>query len=106
MACAAFATVINSKLKPYNSFSGNCVGKNQSKGLVKSLYNRDFFLLAEIWTSNPSAHRNNFCLWERGSVQAPEYSNMTHLCAVTHLYAMTHQHAMTHQVSRQANRHW
>ena len=50
MARDGFATFNNYKFKPYNTFKMNCVGYNQSKGLVESIYNRDLSLLVSIWT--------------------------------------------------------
>ena len=42
------ATFKNEKFKPFNTFKVNCVGQNQSKGLVESIYNRDLSLLVAI----------------------------------------------------------
>ena len=50
MTCGAFATFHNSKFWPYNSFKAKCVGLNQYKVFVESLYNQDLALLVALWT--------------------------------------------------------
>ena len=59
MARDTFKTFKNSKFNSYNSFKVNCVGLNQSKEFVDSLYNRDLIQLVAIRTLKQSAEHEN-----------------------------------------------